>query len=397
MGSFFTSGRIVPPPCTYKNDMINKLLFGFSIFGFLGLSLLCPLLASLLKKFQSRGTPGPVPGSHAANSTPVTLTIAIPAHNEEAHIGKTLSSIEAAIAALERSLQGKAAPGIRVVVGLDGCADRTGDEARAFACVEARDFPQNLGKWRTLESLLSGISSDWTILADSGIQWPESFLIDFLSAAERNPMAIAIAPSYKPLQPGLLSRLVWGFEVFLKKCEGWSGGPVSLHGATLGYKTAALKFTLRRLSGTHWLNDDVVIPLMVRSIYPQGVVLYPMGQVQDAGVRQDQVDFGRRRRILRGNLQWVRSLWPMTFRLNPIAAVLATRRVFRLLWAYWFVFLAVSAGLTFHSLVIPALVTAGILMAISGSVRQLACAAMVSLLSPWYILRFPRPSEGSWS
>jgi len=30
-------------------------------------------------------------------------------------------------------------------------------------------------------------------------------------------------------------------------------------------------------------NDDVVIPLMLRSLYPEGVILYPVGEVEDAG------------------------------------------------------------------------------------------------------------------
>lgn len=375
--------------------MLNELFLGVGVFGIFGMSLLCPLVAPFWRLFRREGV---MPSDRKADMTAQlsrTVSILLPAHNEDATIKATLDSIQEAIAvAMTTSSRPLDA---RIIVGLDGCTDRTAEIVKSYSRVIVQGTSTNQGKWRTLEALLAGVSSEWTIFADAGIQWPTSFLSDFLSVVDRKPQALAIAPSYRPARGGLLSRVIWGIEVFLKTCEGWSGGPVSLHGATVGYQTTALKSAIRRLSGHVWLNDDVVIPLMIRSLFPQGVIVYPVGQVRDIGVRVNQVDIRRRKRMLRGNLQWIRMLWPGVWRLNGAAGVLATRRVFRLLWAYWFVALAIGFGLMYPMWIVPTLAVVSALAVLSGSIRQLAGAAWVSLATPWDVLKYSPFSEGVWS
>src|ERR1035437_10046361 len=124
------------------------------------------------------------------------------------------------------------------------------------------------------------------------------------------------------------------------------GGRVSLHGATVAYKTSLVKEALVHLGDRPWLNAHVVIPLTLRALSPEGIILYPVGEVPDAGARHDQLDLGRRRRMVLGNLQWARSLLVDCFRRNPVAGVVAGRRLFRVFWAYWVACFVLALALT---------------------------------------------------
>ena len=255
---------------------------------------------------------------------------------------------------------------------------------------------ENNTKWGTLKTLVASSSEDWVILVDAGTVWSESFLKDVWDAIQTEPRALGVAPSYKPLQNGWISMLLWRIERTLKSVESLSGGPVSLHGATVGYRKHLLEKALTGLGDNQWLNDDIVIPLMLRAMNPNGLILYPIGEVQDAGARNDQLDFGRRKRMLQGNLQWTLTLLPGCLRMNPVAGIVAGRRVFRILWAYWFAFLCIGLILIFRAALLPALVIASILVACSGSFRQLVGAAVISLMTPLHIARPNHLFEAAW-
>lgn len=100
--------------------------------------------------------------------------------------------------------------------------------------------------------------------------------------------------------------------------------------------------------------------------------------------------------MLRGNLQWVKSLWPDCFRRNPVVGMVATRRLFRMLWAYWLACIAVALALTFHEAVLPVLVVTGLLTLLSGTIRQFVGAAFVSLQMPFCLVSSEAAAGGSW-
>jgi cellulose synthase/poly-beta-1,6-N-acetylglucosamine synthase-like glycosyltransferase len=366
--------------------MIATLL-SIGIFGILGVSVLCPLLAmsaAYLRKRNSRSNP--IAGINTI-PLPLRIEIILPAHNEALLIGATLASIQRSIDHLRAAPSYYPVPEMTIRVGADGCTDETSKIAREFAQVRVREFPQKQTKWITLKAMLSDSLSDWVILVDAGTIWPENFINDFIHQLDQNRNAIAIAPSYRPLKAGWLARIIWRVETSLKWIEAFSGGPVSLHGATVGYKTPPLKNALAYLGNTLWLNDDVVIPLILRSLNPNGIILYPVGEVQDTGIEINKMDMGRRKRMLLGNLQWAQKLWPDCVRRNPIAGMVAGRRLFRVLWAYWLAFLLVGVALAFQFVVLPGLVALGILMVVSGSFRQISGAALISLLTPFLMMR----------
>ncbi|MFA5976388.1 MAG: glycosyltransferase [Elusimicrobiota bacterium] len=372
--------------------MVYLFLF-IGIFGLLGCSVLWPLLALPFYRFQrwNEGKP-----THESGVPVSLLEIVIPAHNEAGRITDTLTSIHRSVQALQAIPSVFSKPKIIVHVAADGCTDQTAQAARQFPGVLVTESLENKSKWVTLRTRIAESRADWLILADAGVLWPESFLSDVLQKIHQGANVIGIAPSYRPAKARLLHRILWRLEMLLKQTEALCGGPISLHGATVGYKVFPLKKALSSLGDTLWLNDDVVIPMVLRALYPDSVILYPVGMVQDAGAQQNRMDWGRRKRLLQGNLQWLRTLWPSCFRMNPIVGVMAGRRFFRVLWAYWFGCLIAGLAAAFNFVILPGIIVFGLLMATSGSFRQLSGAALVSLMAPFLMIRPYSLSRGDW-
>ena len=293
--------------------------------------------------------PRPVPLSNARSQS---LEILVPAHNEEAVIAATLTSLVRAAEKLKAHL-GAETPQVLIRVGMDHCSDRTADEIEKLArnssvSIRAIENPGAAGKWNVLRLLIGAASADWVALVDSGSVWDENLLVaawPTISASD----TVGLAPSYLPKKAGLLEKLNWGLEHFLKDIENHSGGPVSVHGASVLYRNECLQVAMRELGSFGWLNDDVVIPLTLRSLFPSLKLVYLRGGnagawVSDIGlVSEVSVEMGRRRRMVVGNLQWIANLFVKSGSRNVQVALVASRRVFRLLWAYWALMIATGS------------------------------------------------------
>ncbi len=312
------------------------------VFFFLGCAALLVMAGGLtpLALLRFRRLP-PAPPKESGN-----LNVVIPAHNEESLLPSTIASIQAA-----------AVPDLAMAisVGADSCTDATASVATALGCeVVTVDF-QN--KWKTLASLVekTPASADWIALVDAGALWPASLLQE-LAPHFSNPNVVAIAPSYGDPRSGPFHRIHWWIERQLKLAENVAGGPVSTHGATVFYRNRFLKSAFAELSrrngGEPWWNDDVALPLAVRMMNPRMQIHYhaptsSAGLVTDAGTSKSPMDFGRRLRMVEGNLQWI-TLLPELRRNCPAAATVALRRFARLFWAWWFFSLSLGAGIKFH-------------------------------------------------
>src|SRR4051812_14041160 len=225
---------------------IIHFLLSISVLGFLGLSVLCPLLAMAAAVLQRRVAADPAPG-RAVAAPPRSIEIVVPAHNEAAVIGATIASLRRAMARLHsRSIDGPP-PVVSIHVGADSCTDDTAAIAASFPGVSVYEFLSNRSKWLTLKTMCEDASAEWVVLVDAGTLWPEDFLCDLVDRIARTPDLLGLCPRYRPLNAGILNRAVWAVETVLKKLECLSGGPVSVHGATVCYRTAALKRALAHL------------------------------------------------------------------------------------------------------------------------------------------------------
>lgn len=353
-----------------------------------------PFLARLL---------GPVRSPSERQTTeydrPSQINILIPAHNEESSLPGTLKSI---LAAIPHARLVSGSTEFRIIVGSDGSTDLTADVARSFGPgVEVIEFDQQ-GKWNTIRALTQKVArdsspSDWIILADAGILWPEAFLASTLPVLS-DPSLMALAPTYRTPDASLAERTVWAIETHFKNFESSLGGPVSIHGATVLYRTVDLARAFESLDGKSWLNDDVVVPLTLRALFPEKRILYSpavgvydqIGDSKSGAVAPS--DFRRRRRLVLGNLQWIRAVLPGVFRANPVAGLLAMRRVFRVLWAYWLLALAAAAlGFLTASLSMTALSVMGALVfgatvALKRPLLRMLPPLWASFMTPYYFL-----------
>src|SRR5437667_447867 len=84
----------------HSTNTLTSFLIGISVLGLSGLSILCPLLAWPMYLFQSgrrkdkRHLAG---GSAQFPNSRNSIDILLPAHNEAAHLGATLASIQRAV------------------------------------------------------------------------------------------------------------------------------------------------------------------------------------------------------------------------------------------------------------------------------------------------------------
>ncbi len=374
------------------------VLFWVGIVGLLGATFLFPVLGRGLWRLQRRTI---TPCSQPKNSRHVAILI--PAHNEEAVIGQTIATILESVKVSQSVFPDTV---FTVSVGADGCSDRTAEIVRALG-VQLQKYDQQ-GKWATLNALLRdcGRSADWVVFADSGTVWSPTTLTNLLAEAS-DPAVVAVAPSYDNRLGGLAERTVWSIERLFKTLESHAGGPISIHGATVLYRATELRSVVSKLAGSNWLNDDVVIPLMLRSLYPHSAIRYLPGvRVSDQGAvraASSARELGRRRRMARGNIQWIRGLLVQSWRSNIVAAVIALRRVFRLLWAYWVLCLAVAVLGILASTGANGVAAALVLMtgslfawAMSPVVRRVSDAATASLLAPMEVFRFRSAELLGW-
>ena len=292
-------------------------------------------------------------------------------------------------------------------VGADGCRDQTAAVARSLGAT-VHEFKQQ-GKWKTLRTLVQSCAeADWVFLSDAGIEWPLDFLSKCLPYFHQSDL-MGLAPTYDVTDDGVLERIHWIVERHFKSIEENAGGPVSIHGPTVAYRRVELADAFESLGPTNWINDDIVLPITMRSRNPECRIHYAtdistIDRFHAAPVKP-VLEFRRRKRIVMGNIQWVRQV--IAGSRDTVVSLLACRRIFRLFWAYWG--LALALGVAF--LLLPAGVTLGavgitMLSALfirlrrtasgeQGGLDKVLDAAAASLMAPYYLIA-SNPERTAW-
>lgn len=326
-------------------------------------------IACVISRLRRRRSPADLSKiDFSRPNQPIKIDLLIPVHNEEKIIQQTLTSLEHAME-LSR-LKNRATNGIphsiQIVLGLDHCTDRTEKAAQTWSNTRgvkvnvSRNFGAS-GKWNMLQQLVRDSRAEWVGLIDAGSVW-EAGLLSSILPSMTDPAIMGIAPAYRPVRANFLEKWNWRLERLLKKLENAAGGPVSVHGATVFYRREALMAAFEELkSEEFWLNDDVVIPLTLRTLWPEKHIHYAIREggeawVHDYGIRAGHHrEYGRRKRMLVGNLQWIRSLNSKAWRADIVVGLIAARRVFRTFWAYWVLFFGLGIALIAIGLLQPSL------------------------------------------
>ncbi len=365
----------------------------FLAIGLLGLSAmtwLFPVIARIYARRQG------FLGKNNAQTDPISrIAIVIPAHNEVRTLPKTLPSIVASIEHLK-----KTHPGIQVDirVGADGCSDHTAELARSFGAEVLESNPSR-GKWKIVHEMIrASQNADWIVLADSGIIWPQNFLSECIPYCQQRGV-IGVSPTYRNPSAGLVEKLIWNLECALKTLENAAGGPVSVHGPTVMYRQTELRTAFDALTsmGSTWINDDVAISLFLRLTRPNGRIVYipsvgswdcPEAHLE-AATGAPIREFNRRKRMVLGNLQWMTAILKPNWHTNKVASLIALRRIFRMLWAYWIAacVLAVAwmLGISGFLILTVAGMIFGIIFLGKRPIQMLVDAGFVSLSAPYYL------------
>lgn len=319
---------------------IGVLGFFYTLFGSMCLSIVCGRNKTLI----------PVDG-------PLSFEILLAAYNEEKTIVHSLESFQKVSEVLKKN---QSHISLSVFVGLDHCTDKTLELVKNFQSVSSLPvkYFENTGprgKWFIVKRLIEDSRADWVSLTDCGSIWHEDLVLKVSSLLGSKDI-FCISPSYLPSKAKFLETMYWRMEQFIRTLENKGGGTIMVHGPTVFYNRAALVKALELLGTTHWFNDDVVIPMILRLDDPKNRVHYfasseVLAWVRDIGVVSDvQIELRRRKRILIGNLQVIKNLILPKFNFFKLASWSGMRLVFKAMWAYWLTFFGIGIFLILLSI-----------------------------------------------
>jgi cellulose synthase/poly-beta-1,6-N-acetylglucosamine synthase-like glycosyltransferase len=206
---------------------------------------------------------------------------------------------------------------LEIVVASDGSSDRTAALAEARSDggrIRVLAFPKNRGKVATLNASIPELRGDVVVFSDaSAILDPNS--LRRLVANFADPAVGAVSGRYRTVQPDLVSigsseEFYWKYETFLKVQESCLASTLGGHG-----HLHAIRKELYPYPPPETINDDYAIPVSVlakgyRAVYEPSAIVYEEAR--------QMTGFGRRVRIMAGNIQQLREIRSLLSPLRPL-------------------------------------------------------------------------------
>ncbi len=272
--------------------------FGLLIYVYIGYPLLAWLLARLVGREPRRRDIMP------------SVSLLIPAWNEERHIGEKLRNSLALNYPKDQ---------LEIVVASDGSTDRT--DAIVHSCgepwVRLLRMPEHAGKVALLNHAVPQLHGELVVFSDaSGTLEPAA--LRRLVSAFADPKVGCVSGRYRLGGATDLRAqgegLYWRYETWLKQQESRLHSILGAHGAFY-----AIRRRLFQPLEPALINDDYLIPMRIvaagfRAVYEPGAVAWEREAASVEG------EFARRRRIAVGNCQQVRELLAL---LNPLRGWIA--------------------------------------------------------------------------
>lgn len=273
------------------------------VYAYLGYPLLLVLLSKIFRRpvrkapFQPR------------------ISLLIPAYREERMIQQKIRN------ALELDYPPEK---LEIVVACDGSPDSTPALAKAAADgvrVRVLDYPVNQGKIGVLNASVPQLSGEIIVFSDAAaLLYPDS--VRRLIANFADPEVGAASGKYTVVKAdevaiGKSEDFYWKYETYLKVLESRISSALGAHG-----HLHAIRKELYPFPPPGTINDDYIIPTSVisrgyRSVYEPTAIVYEEAQ--------EMTGFGRRVRIMAGNIQQMREIrgllspvqgWPLFFFLS---------------------------------------------------------------------------------
>ena len=244
------------------------------------------------------------------NKQPIepSISLLIPAYNEARVIERKVHNSLALDYPLDK---------LEIVIACDGSKDGTAEIAKRLADgtrIRVLDFPVNRGKIPTLNEAVRELKGEIVVFSDtSAMLLPDALRL--VAANFADPRVGAVSGKYTVVKAdevhiGKSEDIYWRYETFLKMRESDLDSILGGHG-----QLHAIRRELYPFPPPGTINDDYVIPLSVlskgyRAVYEPAAVVYEEAQ--------EMTGFGRRVRIMAGNLQQLRELKPL---LRPVRVV----------------------------------------------------------------------------
>lgn len=203
---------------------------------------------------------------------------------------------------------------IEIVIVSDGSSDQTVNIARSAGGARVLALPQNRGKVAALNAAVPGLSGEIIVFSDaSAMLGPDSVRRLMENFADLS--VGAASGRYRVVKPnevniGASEDFYWKYEAFLKTQESRLASTLGAHG-----HLHAIRKELYPYPPAETINDDYVIPLSVlgrgfRAVYEPAAVVFEEAR--------EMTGFGRRVRIVAGNLQQLRHLRQFLWPLQPL-------------------------------------------------------------------------------
>ena len=205
---------------------------------------------------------------------------------------------------------------LEIVIASDGSTDGTAEIAQEFAGRRVRVFAYspNRGKIAALNETVPRLRGEILVFSDaSSMAAPDA--LRQLVACFADPRVGAASGVYKvrkkeQAQLGVQEDFYWKYETFLKIQEAALGSVLGAHGSLYAIRRELYPFPA---PGT--INDDYVIP--VRILQRGYRVAYEPAAVAFEEARE-MGGFGRRVRIMAGNIQQLREMRPLLSPPRPL-------------------------------------------------------------------------------
>ncbi|HUJ51177.1 MAG TPA: glycosyltransferase family 2 protein [Bryobacteraceae bacterium] len=237
-----------------------------------------------------------------------SVSLLIPAYNESRVIERKIQNALALDYPEER---------LEIVVASDGSADDTVAIAQRFADgrrVRVLAFPRNRGKMATLNASVPQLGGDIVVFSDAtALLYPDALRQLVQSLAD--PDVAAVSGRYTVIKAGDVCTgasedLYWKYETSLKILESDVASTVGAHGHLYAIRRELYPYPPDAI-----INDDYVIFSSVlaegyRAVYEPAATVYEEAR--------EMTGFGRRIRIVAGNIQQLREMARLLHPLRPL-------------------------------------------------------------------------------
>jgi cellulose synthase/poly-beta-1,6-N-acetylglucosamine synthase-like glycosyltransferase len=223
-----------------------------------------------------------------------TVSLVIAAHDEEQVIAAKVANALALDYPADR---------LEILVGCDGCTDRTAAVAREAggARVRVLELQPRAGKASVLARLVPAASGDIVVLTDANVML-EPGAVRALARRFQDPAVGAVVGRLRLRNPTSLEfeeGLYWKYETLLKYLEGKRGCVLGANGGLY-----AIRRILFGPLPADTITDDYVIPVRI-AVRGWRVPFEPAAVAHEDTTEDARKEFGRRARIGAGNWQAV--------------------------------------------------------------------------------------------